>query len=277
MAANGYPNPDLLVEPDWLAEHGRDAKVRILDCAPIVAYNRAHIPGAVGLPVNSHLKDPANDALVLPAGSFAQLMGSLGVGDDTLVIAYDDDLARQSTRMWWVLSYYGHPNVKVLNGGWHRWLAEGRPVTMQRERPAEMAFTVRVNPEINCLVDDLKARVGRAGSQILDARADEEWHGAEKRGNRRAGRVPGSMHLEWTRLVTDDDRRVFLPADELQGLVDAAGVTADGGEIVTYCQGGVRAAHVMFALKLLGYERVRNYDGSMKEWANRDDTPLIID
>lgn len=277
MAANGYANPDLLAEPEWLAAHLNDPAVRIVDCAPLAAYNRAHIPGAVGLPINSHLKDPANDALVLPPDQFAQLMGTLGVGDDTLVIAYDDDLARQSTRMWWVLNYYGHANVKVLNGGWHRWIAEGGRVTMKRATPSPATFTVRVNPAVNCLVDDLKGRIGQPSTQILDARADQEWAGAESRGNKRLGRVPGAKHLEWSKLVSDDETRVFRPADELQALVVGAGLRPDGGEIVTYCQGGVRAAHVMFALKLLGYEQVRNYDGSMKEWANREDTPLVVD
>jgi thiosulfate/3-mercaptopyruvate sulfurtransferase len=274
MTAREYAHPEYLVETGWLADHFDDAGVRIIDCAPLDAYNRAHIPGAVGLPVHSHLKDPANEALVLPADQFADLMGRLGVGDETLVIAYDGDQARQSTRMWWVLNYFGHSNVKVLNGGWHKWLAEGRPVTMEPSRPAPATFTPRIDPSINCLVDDLKARAAR-GEQILDARSDEEWSGRETRGNVRAGRVPGAKHLEWSNFVSKDPQRIFLPANELHAMFTEAGFSP-ASEIVTYCQGGVRAAHAMFALRLAGFEQVRNYDGSMKEWANREDTPLVL-
>lgn len=275
MSAAGYAHPDYLVETDWLAEHAGDANLRLIDCAPLDAYNRAHIPGAIGLPLHSHLKDPANDTLVLPPEQFAALMGKLGIGDETLVIAYDGDQARQSTRMWWTLNYYGHRNVKVLNGGWHTWLTEQRPVSATPNNPAPSTFTPRIDASITCLVEDLKQRAGRAGAQVLDARSDEEWAGTESRGNRRSGRVPGAKHLEWSNFVTADERRVFRPVAELQALFAGAGFSPDS-EIVTYCQGGVRAAHAMFALRLAGYERVRNYDGSMKEWANRDDTPLVV-
>jgi thiosulfate/3-mercaptopyruvate sulfurtransferase len=275
MSAAGYAHPEYLVETGWLAEHFDDPGLRLIDCAPLDAYNRAHIPGAVALPLHSHLKDPANDTLVLPPDQFAALMGKLGVGADTLVVAYDGDQARQSTRMWWTLNYYGHSNVKVLNGGWHKWLAEGRSVTTVPNTPASATFTPRIDALITCLVDDLKQRAGRTGEQILDARSDAEWAGAESRGNKRSGRVPGAKHLEWSNFVTADETRVFRPADELRAMFTAAGFSPDS-EIVTYCQGGVRAAHAMFALRLAGYEQVRNYDGSMKEWANRDDTPLVV-
>lgn len=275
MAA-GYAHPELLVETDWLAAHLDDPRIRIIDCAPLDAYNRAHIPGAVALPVHSHLKDPANEALVMPADQFADLMGRLGVGDDTLVIAYDGDQARQSTRMWWVLTYYGHKNVKVLNGGWHKWLLEGRPITMRPTQPPPATFTPRIDPGVICLIDDLKAAIGRPEIQILDARSDQEWEGRESRANKRVGHVPGARHLEWSHLVVDDDSRVFRPAEELRALFASVGLQPER-ETITYCQGGVRAAHAMFALKLAGYDCVRNYDGSMKEWANRDDTPLVLD
>jgi len=274
--ASSYAHPELLVETDWLAAHMDDPHVRIIDCAPLDAYNRAHIPGAVALPVHSHLKDPANDTLVLPAEQFAALMSRLGVGDDTLVIAYDGDQARQSTRMWWTLTYYGHANVKVLNGGWHKWLLERRPITMRPTQPPPATFTPRVDPRVVCLLDDLKAAIGRSEIQILDVRSDEEWEGRESRGNKRVGHVPGARHLEWSRLVVDDDSRIFRSAEELRALFASVGLQPDR-ETITYCQGGVRAAHAMFALKLAGYDRVRNYDGSMKEWANRDDTPLVLD
>jgi thiosulfate/3-mercaptopyruvate sulfurtransferase len=109
---------------------------------------------------------------------------------------------------------------------------------------------------------------------VLDSRTDGEWEGTNDRGNKRSGRVPNAKHLEWLRFVETDDMRRFLPAEKLQALVDEAGFTRDK-PIITYCQGGIRAAHAAFVLELLGYEGVRVYDGSMREWANRDDTPLV--
>lgn len=272
----GYARPEMLVEPDWLWERRDDPSLRVIDCAVLEAYRRAHIPGAVGLPVNFYLKDPANETFVMPPEAFAALMGKLGVGDDTAVVVYDDNNSLAAARAWWVLNYYGHTNVTVLNGGWHRWLTEGRPLTFHQRHPEPATFTPRPDESIICRVDDLKAKLNDPDVHVLDVRSDGEWLGTNDRGNARAGHVPGAAHLEWLNFVTSDDRRVFKPAAELRSMLGAAGVTP-AGETITYCQGGIRAAHGMFTLRLLGWDRVRNYDGSMREWANRQDTPLVLE
>ncbi len=276
MVENGYARPDLLAEPDWLSQHLEDSSVRLIDCATLDAYRRAHIPGAVGLPVHFYIKDPANETFVMPPDQFADLMGKLGVGDDTTVVTYDDNNSLVAARLWWVLNFYGHTNAKVLNGGWHRWLSEGRPVTFHATHTEPRTFTPRTDEALLSKAGDLKASIGRAGVQIMDMRSDSEWTGENDRGNKRRGHVPGAVHLEWLNCISKDDRRVFLPAGELRGMIDAAGISPEA-EVVTYCQGGIRAAHGMFVLKLLGWDRVRNYDGSMREWANREDTPLVVD
>lgn len=276
-----YSRPGLLVEPEWLAQHLDDPAVRVVDCGFPDAYRRAHIPGAAGLPVHHYIKepDPAGGefgVLVMAPTEFEALMGGLGVGPDTTVVVYDDDNARVSTRLWWVLNYYGHTNVRVLNGGWHSWLSEGRTVTFEPFQAAPADFRARVTPPVNASCEYLVAQHADPGVQVLDARSDAEWLGREGRGNRRVGHVPGARHLEWVRFVSRDRYRRFLPADDLQALLDVAGIEK-GKETITYCQGGIRAAHAAFVLALLGYERVRVYDGSMKEWANRDDTPLTLE
>ncbi|GAB4328320.1 MAG: sulfurtransferase [Dehalococcoidia bacterium] len=273
-----YARPDLLAEPGWLAEHADDPNVRVIDCAVLEAYRRAHIPGAVHLPVHYYIKEKGDreggiGMYVMPPDEFAQLMGSLGVGDDTLVVTYDDNNALVASRLWWVLNYYGHSNVKVLNGGWHRWLTEGRPITFHATRPPISTFTPRPQRQLLATVDDLLERYSDPNCQLLDARTDAEWDGTNDRGNKRVGRIPGARHLEWVRFVARTDDRKFLPAGELQRLLDEAGISRDRPTI-TYCQGGIRAAHAAFVLTLLGYDDVRVYDGSMFEWANRDDTPL---
>ncbi|MBI2765461.1 MAG: sulfurtransferase [Chloroflexi bacterium] len=242
-----YARPELLAEPDWLAAHANDSDVRIIDCATVEAYRRAHIPGAVQLPVHFYIKekDPAGSdhgTLVMPPAEFEALMGQLGVGPDTTVVTYDDNNALVASRLWWVLNYYGHTNARVLNGGWHRWLTEGRPVTFHAAKPVRTTFTARPQPGIYATADLLLARYAdTARCQVLDARTDEEWAGTNDRGNRRRGRVPNAKHLEWVRFVTKDDRRTFLPADEIQALLDEAGISRDkptftGGRPVVGCR-----------------------------------------
>ncbi len=127
-----------------------------------------------------------------------------------------------------------------------------------------------------CGLDDVRASIDGGSTRILDARSDAEWFGTNSRGNARAGHLPGAIHLEWQDCLTDDDRRVVRPAAELRSILRAAGVPPES-DVITYCQGGIRAAHLAFVLTLLGYEHVRIYDGSMREWANRDDTPLVME
>lgn len=273
-----YARPGLLAEPEWLASNLHNPDVRVIDCGFLDAYNRAHIPGALGLPVHHYIKepDPAGGpfgvAVMSPEG-FEALMGSLGVSNATTVVVYDDDNARPASRLWWVLNYYGHENVKVLNGGWHRWLSEGHGVSIHRPELPPAQFTARPEPSLFASAAYLKERLGANGTQVIDARSDEEWEGRESRGNRRTGHVPGARHLEWSRAIEDGGLHRFLPPAGLQRLVDEAGISREA-ETITYCQAGVRATHVAFALALLGYENVRVYDGSMREWANREDTPL---
>lgn len=229
----GYARPELLVETDWLEEHRGDANLRIIDCAAIEAYRRAHIPGAVGLPVHFYVKDAADSTYVMPPDQFAELIGSLGVGDDTLVITYDDNNSLLAARMWWVLRYYGHTNARVLNGSWNKWLSEGRPVTFHATQAERTTFTPRVNEGAICRVDRLKGLVGSSDAVIFDVRSPEEYAGTNARGNKRAGHVPGAVHIEWTDFVTHDDRRVFKPAAEITQMLEHAGITRDK-EAVTY-------------------------------------------
>ena len=275
-----YARPELLAEPDWLAEHLDDPAVRVIDCAALEAYRRAHIPGAVRQPAHTYVKEAGvreggAGMFVMPPDEFAALMGGLGVDADTTVVAYDDNNALVAARLWWALAYYGHERAKVLNGGWHRWLTEGRPVTFHATRAEPRAFEARPVPARHACADDLLAEHGSPSCAVLDVRSDGEWDGTNARGNRRVGHVPGARHLEWTRLVEQADTRRFLPAAEMRALLEEAGVTA-GARVITYCQGGIRAAHTAFALALLGHDDVRVYDGSMYEWANRDDTPLEV-
>ena len=233
MTTQGYARPELLAEPDWLWEHRDDPTVRMIDCATLEAYRRAHIPGAVGLPVHIYIKDPADETFVMPPEEFAALMGRLGIGDDTTVVAYDDNNSLVATRFWWALNYYGHTDAKVLNGGWHRWLTEGRPVTFHQTRPQPATFTPRPDESLICRIDDLKHKLDDAEVRIMDMRTDEEWLGTNDRGNKRAGHVPGAVHLEWLNYINSDDTRTFKPAEELRAMLRDVGIEPER-EIITY-------------------------------------------
>lgn len=275
-----YARPELLAEPDWVEQHAGDPNVRIIDCATLEAYRRAHIPGAVQLPTHYYIKEdgpPGEDhgTFVMAPQAFESLMGQLGVSADTTVVTYDDNNALVAARLWWVLKYYGHDNARVLNGGWHRWLTEGRGVTFHGAKVPAGSFKARPRPELIADADYLMAHGAATGPNVMDCRTDGEWDGTNSRGNKRAGRVPGARHLEWLRFVSRDDSRKFLSAGECQALLDEAGISRENPTI-TYCQGGIRAAHAAFVLDLLGYDDVRVYDGSMRDWANREDTPLEV-
>jgi len=275
-----YARPEILAEPEWLEAHLDDPNVRIIDCATLEAYRRLHIRNAVQLPTHFYIKEdgpPGSDhgTFIMPPAQFEELMGRLGVSNDTLVVTYDDNNSLVAARLWWVLKHYGHTNARVLNGGWHRWFTERRPATFHATTPAPVTFRAVPNPGDIADAEYLMAHHPDEECQVLDTRTDGEWDGTNDRGNRRVGRVPGARHLEWVNFVESTDTRRFLPADDLARLVADAGFVP-GKETITYCQGGIRAAHAAFVLELLGWTNVRVYDGSMRDWANRDDTPLTL-
>ena len=239
MTTQGYARPDMLVETDWLAAHLDSPNIRIVDCDQYDPYRRAHIKNAVGIRVHHYIKhpdypsDPHGHPLVAPPDTFKDLMGTMGIGDDTQVIAYDNRGSLEAARFWWVLNYYGHTNVQVLNGGWKKGFDEGRPVSLDAPKVPSADFTVRERPELVCKLDDAVASVGATDTVFLDVRSDGEWLGTNDRGNKRAGHVPGAVHLEWLNFITSDRYHTFKPADELRAMLEEVGATPDK-QMITY-------------------------------------------
>lgn len=280
---NGYARPELLAEPDWLWEHRDDPTLRVVDCGDPMAYARAHVPGAVRLLEKDRmkqsvpgqwLKDPGDPLHVMTPAAFAALMERIGVSDGTTVVAYDDYNGTFATRLWWVLAYHGHTAAKVLNGGWQRWLDEGRPTTFRETVPERGRFTPRPNEAMRVRLEELKDRHAEPDVRVVNVLWPGMYAGTDNPfANKHAGHIPGSVNLPIERFFVDEEVPVLKPADELRAELAAASLSPER-ETVIHCQAGVRTTMGIFVTSLLGWDRVRAYEASLAEWANRDDTPL---
>lgn len=275
-SAHGSGNDEstpLLVDTDWMNERLDDPTVRIVDAGSPEGYAKAHIPGSVSLPDN-YVKDADNANHVMPPDQFRQLMEQLGIADGTHVVVYDQHMSRYAGRLWWVLDYYGHTRCSIMDGGWLMWLEEARPVAFRPSTPAAAGlFTPRVNPDVLCTLDRLKTSLDSPDTMVMDVRSRAEHTGKDPRSNRRAGHIPGAIHLEWSDAMDPVTHR-FRPLEEVREMYTRTGVAPDR-EVVTHCQAGIRAAHGAFTLRRLGFPRVRNYDASWDEWGNLDNTPVV--
>jgi thiosulfate/3-mercaptopyruvate sulfurtransferase len=281
---------DPLVTTDWLQEHLRDPGLRVVDMRGYVTtrpvepgvedatyrgayeeYRAGHIPGAVYVDWTTDIVDPADPvpAQIAPADRFAEAMAVRGIGDATHVVAVDHMGGQFATRLWWALTYYGHDAVSVLDGGWNRWVEEGRAVEAGDVVVPRAEFHPRPWPERRATAEQVLGQLGRDGLQLLDARDAGQYTGARRRGPR-GGHIPGALNVPRELFFAEGGG--FLPLDEIGRRLAGRGVVVDRPTIA-YCNGGVAATVVLFNLARLGASSLTNYDGSWNEWGPRLDLP----
>jgi len=273
---------DVLVDTDWVEQHLGDDSIRIVEVDENPAlYAEAHIPGAIGFDWKKDLQDQVKRDFLGPE-DFGRLFGSRGVSNEHTVVLYGDRNNWFAAYTYWYLKYYGHDDVKLMNGPREKWIAEGRPTTTDLPDHAPATFQAQPGDDaIRAMRDQVREALGD-GNVLVDVRSPQEFSGEliamagyEQEGAQRGGHIPGAKSIPWAQAVREDG--TFKSADELRELYGGKGVL--GGEpIIAYCRIGERSAHSWFVLhELLGREDVRNYDGSWTEWGNMVAVPIEKD
>ncbi|ANP72856.1 sulfurtransferase [Cryobacterium arcticum] len=275
-----YAHPERLVSTEWLQAHlGTPGLVVVESDEDVILYESGHIPGAVKIDWHTDLNDPVERDYI-DGTAFAALLGRKGISRDSTVVIYGDKSNWWAAYALWVFTLFGHEDVRLLDGGRQKWLAEDREVTTDREsaRPVDYPVVERVDAPIRAFKEDVLAHFGRP---LVDVRSPEEYSGARttapaypEEGSLRAGHIPSAVSVPWARAAADD--ATFRPRGELDAIYrDEAGLT--GAEpVIAYCRIGERSSHTWFVLThLLGLKDVRNYDGSWTEWGSAVRVPIV--
>ena len=276
-----YAHPEVLVTTDWVAQHGSDAGIRLVEVdVDTAAYDEGHISGAVGLNWQTQLCDQVRRD-ILTKEQFEELCQDNGISNDTTVIFYGDNNNWFATYALWQFRYYGHDEskLKVMDGGRQKWIDEGRDLVTDAASPASTDYRAKFpDDNVRATKDHVLPTLEQGVVNLVDVRSPAEFTGeiiappGLPETAQRPGRIPGAANIPWATAVADDG--TFKSYDELKEIYEGAGVDPDK-ETVAYCRIGERSSHTWFALKyLLGYEKVRNYDGSWTEWGNLVGAPI---
>lgn len=283
--ARGYARPEMLVSTSWLAERLDDPTLRLLECdEDVLLYDMGHIPGAQKIDWHEHLNDPVSRDYVDRA-AFQSLLRRLGIDTTTTVVLYGDKNNWWATYAFWVFRLYDFPEsrLRILDGGRAAWEAEGRPMVTDVPSfpPSQYEAPERDDSRIRAFRDEVLAH-SKANGALIDVRSVDEYTGRKlhmpdypQEGTLRGGHIAGARNVPWGRAANADG--TFKSAAELRAIYEAEAGLTPNRDVVTYCRIGERSSHTWFALTyLLGYDRVRNYDGSWTEWGNSVRAPINV-
>ncbi|MBX5458170.1 MAG: sulfurtransferase [Thermogemmatispora sp.] len=281
MAENkGYAHPEVLVDADWVEAHLNDPKVRLIEVdVDTSAYEQGHIPGAIGFNWQKELQDQVVRAPISKE-QLEELLSRSGVSNDTTVVLYGDNNNWFAAWAFWLLKYYGHQDVRLLDGGRAKWVADKRPLTTEvPSYPRTEYRAEEPHREVRAFRDEVLSKLGNSQVALVDVRSPGEYKGEllappnlPQEGAQRGGHIPGAKNVPWASAVREDG--TFKSADELRAIYEGQGITGDK-EVIAYCRIGERSSHTWFALRyLLGYPNVRNYDGSWTEWGSLIGVPI---
>jgi thiosulfate/3-mercaptopyruvate sulfurtransferase len=285
--SENYAKPDALVDTEWVAEHLNDPRVRIVESdEDVLLYDTGHIPGSIRIDWHTELNDPLRRDY-LDKEHFERLMREKGIANDTTVVFYGDKNNWWACYAFWVFQLFGHDKAKIMDGGRKKWIEEGRelnrdvptyPATSYKAKDRDDQRIRAFRDEVRDLLDK-EGKTLKSGKALVDVRSPGEYSGEllhmadyPQEGAMRGGHIPGAASIPWARAVRDDG--TFKPVEELRELYETQGVTKDK-DVVAYCRIGERSSHTWFVLTyLLGYDKVRNYDGSWTEWGNLVGAPI---
>ncbi len=278
--ASGYAHPELLVDTQWVADHLNDSSIRIIEAdEDVLLYEIGHIPGSVKLDWHVDVQDPLERDFV-DQRDFEQLMSRWGITNDTTIVLYGDKNNWYACYSFWLFTMYGHKKLRIMNGGRTKWEEEKRPLT--REIPHYEATTYLAQPAdetIRAFRDEVAAGLRNPDRRLIDVRSPQEYTGEllhminyPQEGAQRGGHIPGAKSIPWAMAANADG--TFKSAEELRQIYGNKDITPDK-EVIAYCRIGERSAHTWFVLtELLGFPRVRNYDGSWTEWGSMVRVPI---
>ncbi|HEV2457234.1 MAG TPA: sulfurtransferase [Ktedonobacterales bacterium] len=280
MAGDGYVNPQVLVETDWMAQHLGHPTTRLVEVdVDTAAYDSGHIAGAVGWNWHTDLqRRPVRD--IPSPEEWAALLARSGIANDTTVVLYGDNNNWFAAFAYWLFKLHGHGDVHLMNGGRKKWVDEQRELTTKvSSYPAASYEVGGTDAHLRALRDDVRSALATAGVALVDVRSPGEFSGEllapehlPQEGAQRGGHVPGAQNIPWATAVAEDG--TFKPAAELRRIYEGKGITADKA-VIAYCRIGERSAHTWVVLHdLLGYPNVRNYDGSWTEWGSMVAAPI---
>lgn len=281
QATQTYARPEVLVDSNWVAQHLNDPQVRLIESnEDMLLYDLGHIPGAVKIDWVSDLNDPLIRDY-LNKERFEELMRQKGISNDTTVVFYGDKNNWWATYAFWVFKLFGHEDARILNGGRKKWIDEGRELSTDVPQYSATTYTARErsDSEIRAFRDQVLQALKDQNVALVDVRSNDEYTGKKlhmpeypQEGAMRGGHIPGAQNIPWATAVKEDS--TFKSREELEQIYGTKGITPDK-DVIAYCRIGERSSHTWFVLKyLLGYDKVRNYDGSWTEWGNSVGVPI---